>query len=82
MPHRIPATLRKLQALEALGIAAPPKPFLRFSENLLNGRACTPNEKALDAEYQRQLGIWVSQIAYLYDLHVPQKNSVDAAQSP
>lgn len=71
MPHRIPAALRQTQALEALGVAVPPKPHLGFSDNLLEGRSCTPDERALDAEYQRELDVWISQIEYLYDRHVP-----------
>lgn len=73
MPHRIPATLRQLRALEAVGVAVPPKPYLGFSDNLLQGRPCTSDERALDAEYQRQLDAWISQIEDLYDRHVPQK---------
>jgi|EndMetStandDraft_5_1072996.scaffolds.fasta_scaffold1107765_2 hypothetical protein len=75
MPHRIPATLRQLRALEALGVAVPPKPYLGFSDNLLEGRPCTPDERALDSEYQRQLDVWISQIEGLYDRHVPQKTT-------
>lgn len=75
MPHRIPATLRQLQALEALGVAVPPKPYLGFSSNLLEGRACTPAEHALDADYQRQLDVWVAQVESLYDRHVPQRTA-------
>jgi len=73
MPHRIPATLRQLRALEAVGVAVPPKPYLGFSDNLLQGRPCTSDERALDAEYQGQLDAWISQIEYLYERHVPQK---------
>lgn len=75
MPHRIPATLRQLQALEALGVAVPPKPYLGFSSNLLEGRPCTPDELALDADYQRRLDVWISQVEHLYDRHVPQKTA-------
>ena len=75
MPHRIPATLRQLRALEALGVAVPPKPYLGFPSNLLEGRPCTSEELVLDADYQRQLDMWISQIEYLYDRHIPQKTA-------
>lgn len=45
-----------------MGIAAPPKAYLGLSSSLLEGKPCTPEERALDAEHQRQLDIWISEI--------------------
>lgn len=77
MPHRIPATLKQFQALEALGIAVPLKLCLGFPSHLLEGKVCTPAERALDADYQRPLDVWVSQIECLYSRQVPQKTMND-----
>ena len=73
MPHRIPATLNQLRALEGMGITAPPRPYLGLSSSLLEGKPCTPEERALDAEYQRQLDIWISQVDSMYAQHIPHK---------
>lgn len=53
-------------------LALPPRPNLGLSSNLLEGKPCTPDERALDAEYQRQLDVWISEIDALYAIHFPQ----------
>ena len=70
MTHRIPAVLELIRALEALGVAAPPKPFVGVPCQLIEGGPSTSEPRALDAEYQRQLDVWVSQVEYLHRRHV------------
>lgn len=81
MTHRIPAVLELIRALEALGVAAPPKPFVGFRCQLIEGGPSVSEPRALDAEYQRQLDVWVSQVEYLHRHHVapPSKASAKGA---
>lgn len=82
MTHRIPGVLDMIRALEAVGVAAPPKPFVGFPCDLIEGRPFTAEHRVLDAEYQRQLDVWVSQVEYLHRRHIEQRQDGDTPASP
>lgn len=77
MAHRIPATLRKIRALESIGLSAPAKPYLSFPRNLLTGLSSTPEERVMDAKYQQELDKWVAEVDRLYVDHVSPDPKVD-----
>lgn len=82
MTHRIPGVLDMIRALEAVGVAAPPKPFVGFPCDSIEGRPFKAEQRALDQEYQRQLDVWVSQVEYLHRRHIEERQSTDAPTSP
>ncbi|RZL93498.1 MAG: hypothetical protein EOP82_07425 [Variovorax sp.] len=73
MTQRIPAVIEMIRALNAAGVAAPPKPFVGFPCDLFDGGQPTSPQRALDPEYQRQLDVWVSQVEYLHRRHIGQR---------
>jgi hypothetical protein len=76
MTHRIPAVIEMIRTLNAAGVAAPPKPFVGFHCDVIDGDppASSPG-RALDPEYQRQLDVWVSQVEYLHRRHIGERGN-------